>query len=170
MGTIARDRLVALFEERLAAERLSVRLYESVQLKLSAGERAWLPEVVPALDDCRREEVEHVAWLEARLRELGVEPAPAASDAGLLALEKRGLFRLILAPEEGLARTLHALLGAELLDHAAWHSLGELAGDAGDEALRLELNRRAWEEGVHVELARELVDRIEREARAPRAA
>lgn len=153
------ERVVDYLAERLAFERFGVRLYDALLARLEEAEGPELQAVAALLRPQREAEREHAAWLEGQLAALGASSHPASARAALSREEMRGLGHVVLEGEGPLPHLLHALLAAELVDHAGWDLLVALADEAHDaEALR-ELRRRRDEEAHHLALCRELAER-----------
>jgi len=169
MPTLTRaqeEKLARLLAERLAAERLAVRLYEAAAAKAEDPRAAASGELQALVRLHLALELEHVSFLEGRMRALGLDPAAPEERELESELAQRGLFDLILRAQEPLARTLPALLGAGMLDHAGWHALVVFANETGDVEARDAFRRRLWEEHEHLERLRAIVSagRVRREA------
>lgn len=155
-----RDRLIDLLGERLALERIVVRLYDKLLARMSANQDPWIRGRVREMQVHRAEQQEHAEWLEAQIRALGGDPHELAQRARLLPIEAMGIERLLLAEERPIMELLHALLAAELADNAGWDLLCELADEAGDREARRELKKRLREEEDHLFFVRETVARL----------
>ena len=140
------ERVVDYLAERLAFERDSVRLYDAL---LEQVQEAPEPELR-----------EHASWLQAQLEELGAGSHPATARAELSREETRGFAQVILERKAPLPHLLHALLAAELVDHAGWDLLVALADEAQDGEAQRALHRRRDEEARHLALCRELAERF----------
>ncbi|MBF5043127.1 hypothetical protein FGE12_12080 [Aggregicoccus sp. 17bor-14] len=154
------ERVVDYLAERLAFERGGVRLYEAL---LEHVEEAPEPEVRALATLLRRqrdEEREHVTWLQAQLEALGAGSHPHSARAELSREETRGLAHVILEGHAPLPHLLHALLAAELVDHAGWDLLVALADEAHDMEAQRALRQRRDEEARHLALCRELAERF----------
>lgn len=126
--------LIDKLGERLAFERMGVRLYEAVLAKASVLEfgDADLTEVLRQIRD---EEAEHMSVLVEALEHLGADPTsqtPCADVAGVTAM---GVMQVLTDPRTNLAQSLNALLTVELTDNAAWELLIDLAEAAGHDAI-----------------------------------
>jgi rubrerythrin len=154
------ERVVDYLAERLAFERSGVRLYDAVLERLREAEEPEARALQPLLQRQRDEEQEHVRWLQGQLETLGAGPHPMSARAQLSYEETRGLAHVILESTAPLPHLLHALLAAELVDHAGWDLLVALADEAKDGEAQRELHRRRDEEAQHLALCRELAERF----------
>ena len=154
------ERVVDYLAERLAFERSGVRLYEAVLVRVREADEPEVRALAPLLERQRDEEREHVAWLQAQLQGLGAGSHPTSARAQLSQEETRGFAHVILETEAPLPHLLHALLAAELVDHAGWDLLVALADEAQDGEAQRELHRRRDEEARHLALCRELAERF----------
>lgn len=113
--------------ERLAFERTGVRLYEALIAKceaLAAAPRA--AEMLPPLDQLRRirdEEAQHFEMVVEAIGTLGGDATAETPSADLVGIECAGLLQVVADPRTTLSQSLHAVLGAELSDNAAWELL-----------------------------------------------
>lgn len=163
--------LGASLRERLAFERLAVRVYEAAIAKLEhAPEPREVRELASTLRASREQERSHAAWLEERLRELGQDPFAPEIEALSASLESLGICGVILSPHESLARTFHALVGFEILDAAGWRRLVELAEGAVPAEASLAARVRLWEEQEHEGTAAAVVRALAGTERPARAA
>ena len=154
------ERVVDYLAERLAFERSGVRLYDALLERVQEAREPEVRALAPLLARQRDEEREHVGWLQEQLEALGAGSHPESARAQLSREETRGLAHVILEARAPLPHLLHALLSAELVDHAGWDLLVALADEAHDaEALRA-LTRRRDEESRHLALCRELAERF----------
>ncbi len=101
------DTLAALLAERLAFERLGLRLHGAAIAKAEHAPTL-AGELLPLLAGRLAEEGEHVRWLEERLRELGRDPAAALETARVDGLYDFGLApRRFECPQLGTNRRKH---------------------------------------------------------------
>jgi rubrerythrin len=154
------ERVVDYLAERLAFERSGVRLYDALLERVREAEEPEVLSLVPLLERQRDEEHEHVTWLQGQLEGLGAGPHPMSARAQLSYEETRGFAHVILETGAPLPHLLHALLAAELVDHAGWDLLVALADEAQDGEAQRELHRRRDEEARHLALCRELAERF----------
>ena len=154
------ERVVDYLAERLAFERESVRLYDALLTQVQEAREPEVRALAQLLARQRDEEREHVSWLQAQLEALGAGPHPESARAALSREETRGLAHVILEGNAPLPHLLHALLAAELVDHAGWDLLVALADEAQDAEAQRALHRRRDEEARHLALCRELAERF----------
>ncbi|HZU82554.1 MAG TPA: hypothetical protein VE987_06545 [Polyangiaceae bacterium] len=146
-----REKLIDLLSERLAFERASVRLYDTILERLDAsdGVVAFREEIQHNRDN----EKEHEEWLETQIRHLGGDADAKTEMAELVERESIGIEQVVTG-DQLLPHVMHALLAAELVDNAGWELLMELADDADDGDAREEFRKRLHEEEDHLLFAR----------------
>lgn len=140
--------------ERLAFERMGVRLYEALMDKLDAGD---LFEGGPSradLEHIRREEGQHFVMLEESIRQQGGDPTVLTPCADLAGVESMGLHHVVVDPRTTLAQGLHAILVAELADNAGWELLIEVARHVGAEDLARRFQQAHDDEQQHLRMVR----------------
>jgi bacterioferritin (cytochrome b1) len=147
-----REKLIDMLCERLAFERASVRLYDTILGRL---ERAGGPgdPVRTEMARYRGQEKEHAEWLERCIRDLGGDADAKTEMAQLVERESKG-FEHVIETDELLPHAMHALLAAELVDNAGWELLIELADDADDRPAREAFRARLHEEEDHLAFVR----------------
>jgi bacterioferritin (cytochrome b1) len=154
LAAFDRDKVIDLLQERLAFERTAVALHDA--LLAAIRQDVLLARGRERLAAIRAEEHEHVRWLEHQLRGLGAEPGERTHLVRLSEAESSGLVRAVLDEGRAPADLVHTLLAAELLDHAGWNALAQLASEAHDEEAYEELRRRLHEESEHLSFLRTL--------------
>lgn len=154
------ERVVDYLAERLAFERASVRLYDALLERVQEAQEPEVRALAPLLERHRDEEREHVHWLQGQLEALGAGSHPASARAELSREETRGFAQVFLDGKAPLPHLLHALLAAELVDHAGWDLLVALADEAQDGEAQRALHPRRDEEARHLALCRELAERF----------
>jgi hypothetical protein len=156
-----RGHLLALLSERHAFEVAAVPLYEMILARVRRARDPEITRLALKLAQHRDQEREHRDWTESVIRSFGATPQASPELAELVRREARGIEQVI-ADDREIAHLFHALLGAELMDHAGWSLLLELAKNAGDRRAIPELERRRDEEEQHLAFAREVVASLTR--------
>jgi hypothetical protein len=152
--------LVDKLGERLAFERLGVRLYESLIDKWSvfAGQAARLGDGDSTVEvDLRRiqaEELLHVDVVRRALVAMGADPTALTPSADLVGTAMHGILQVVTDPRTSLLGSLEALLIAELADNAGWELLIGMALELGQEELAQEFVRALAEEREHLRRVR----------------
>lgn len=143
-----RERLVDLLCERLAFERASVRLYNTIlgTIDESGGAFAAFSDEMQRFRD---QEEEHEHWLERCVLDLGGDPTVRTEMVQLVQRESRGIEEVV-ERHDCVPHAMHALLAAELVDNAGWELLVELADDADDSDAREAFRKRLHEEEDHL--------------------
>jgi rubrerythrin len=163
MEALTGDRAHVLIDklgERLAFERGGVRLYESLLIKCEAA-----PEILPegALERLRHfrdEEAQHFALLAQALQDIGADPTAQTPCADLVGVESMGLMQAITDPRTNVLQSLHVVLDAELLDHAGWEMLIELAEGMGQDELAGRFQQALKQEDEHLQSVRQWVTEL----------
>lgn len=140
--------------ERLAFERMGVRLYAALLDKLEAGD---VFEGGPSREDLehiRSEEAQHFLMLEKSIREQGGDPTVLTPCANLAGVESMGVHHAVVDPRTSLAQALHAILVAELTDNAGWELLIEFARHVGAEDLSRRFESALEQEREHLRMVR----------------
>lgn len=121
--------LVNKLGERLAFERAGVRLYEALIRKCMALQDGSAPFEIPMgqLQKFRNDEEKHFHLLVQALENVGADPTAQTPDADATGVAGMGLVKVIADPRSTILQSLDAMLMAELMDHAAWHVLIDLA-------------------------------------------
>lgn len=153
LAEINRAKLVEVLSERLAFERLGVRLYDQLLARLADAEPA-IARMRPRVEQQRDEEREHVAWLEAQLGHLDGGGAGGGRRVALVQTESQGLAHVVGDGASTVAEAFHALWAAELADAGGWELLVGLAEAADDAPAVDEFARRRDTERLHVAFLR----------------
>ena len=161
LAEINRDKLIDVLDERLAFERVSLRLYDAIIARVAHEEPA-IRRMLPRLEDQRAEEREHASWLERQLVRLEADPTRQQRRARVAELETHGLEQVIVTADATVGEMMHALGIAELADEAGWRLLVELARDAGDLPAVEELEHRRAAEEAHVGFAQRALRELAR--------
>lgn len=162
--------------ERAAFERGGTRLYDSLLVKFrnagsgngsskssgkGKGSGTSMGSVPNGMTEARvleirKDEAAHFALASECIERLGGDPTAETPSADLVSVETLGFVQAISDARTSLGQSLHVLLAAELIDHAAWELLIELARGVGQdkqiprfqEALRAEQGHlrdiRSW--------------------------
>jgi rubrerythrin len=147
--------------ERAAFERGGTRLYDAILAKFQAltdgaGSAAELPSgiSIAELSRIRAQEADHFRLVSGSIEELGADPTAATPSADLVGMESTGLLQAVSDPRTGLADCLHAALAAELIDHAGWELLIEMADQMSSARLADRFRAARREEEDHLRLVR----------------
>lgn len=140
--------------ERLAFERMGVRLYEALYNKCET-----LGETVPGptLEEIQRigrDELEHLLMVNRTITELGGDPtveSPCADVAGVTSL---GIMQVLTDPRTSVTQCLQAMLTAELTDNDGWRLLIQLADNFGFDEVKTEFESALANEVVHLQNVR----------------
>ncbi len=140
--------------ERLAFERMGVRLYEALMDKLENGEAFEGGPSREDLEHIRREEGEHFLLLDEVIRAQGGDPTMMTPCANLAGVESMGVHSVVVDPRTTLAQGLHAILVVELADHAGWELLLELTRHIGALDLTRRFQHALEQEQEHLRMVR----------------
>lgn len=140
--------------ERLAFERMGVRLYQALCDKLEGGDGFPGGPSAGELEHIRREEAQHFLLLDEVIRQQGGDPTTMTPCADLVGVESMGVHHVVVDPRTTLAQGLHAILVAELADNAGWELLVELARHVGVEDAARRFQHALDEEQEHLRMVR----------------
>jgi bacterioferritin (cytochrome b1) len=158
-----RGQVIDVLMERLAFERAGVRLYDRIVDVIAESGNPAVQVMLGQMRENRDQEWEHAEWLERQVQALGGDPEVETERSRLVQIESSGLEELVLDSNDTVIPHLfHALYAAELVDHAGWDLLVELADDADDDAAKKEFKKRLREEEEHVVFVRKAVERFAR--------
>ena len=162
LAQVNRPKLLELLRERLAFERASVKLYDEIIAKLrQLPPDSGMDRVAEQLATIRDKEMEHEQWLATQISLFGGDPDELTPRVQLVEIESRGIGEIV-STDPNLSHMFHALLMAELGDHAGWELLLELADFADDPLARQEFGMRLQEEDRHLLFVQELVENLAR--------
>ena len=152
--------------ERLAFERMGVRLYEALLNKCETlGESS----PGPTLEDIRHigsEELDHFLMLNEAIEELGGDPTVESPSADIAAVASMGIMQVLTDPRSSVPQCLQVLLTAELTDNAGWELLIELASNLGYDEMREQFETALAHEEEHLQNVRDwLSDSVMEKAR-----
>ncbi|MGH8226745.1 MAG: ferritin-like domain-containing protein [Steroidobacteraceae bacterium] len=135
--------------ERAAFERGGTRLYDSLLVKLrnagssngsgkGKGKGTSTGSVPNGMTEARvleirKDEAAHFALASECIERLGGDPTAETPSADLVSVETLGFVQAISDARTSLGQSLHVVLAAELIDHAAWELLIELARGVGQD-------------------------------------
>lgn len=149
--------LLDKLSERLAFERMGVRLYEALLNKCETlGESS----PGPTLDDVRRigsEELEHFLMLNETITDLGGDPTLESPSADIAGVASMGIMQVLTDPRSSVTQCLQVLLTAELTDNAGWELLIELASNLGYDDMREQFETALAHEEEHLQNVRDWV-------------
>lgn len=161
--------LLDKLSERLAFERMGVRLYEALLNKCETlGEST----PGPTLDDVKRigtEELEHFLMLNQTITDLGGDPTVESPSADIAGVASMGIMQVLTDPRSSVPQCLQALLTAELTDNAGWELLIELTSGLGYDDMRQQFETALVHEEEHLQNVRDwlsdcVLDRAQIEA------
>lgn len=150
--------------ERLAFERMGVRLYESL---LSKYDVFGSFEDGPSRDDLQQmllQEHSHFRLLVEAVIKVGGDPTVMTPAADVAATLSRGVMDVLVDPRTTFAQSLEAILVAELVDNEAWDGLIELAEQRNDAELVSQFRAALADEVVHLERVRSWIAASQRRA------
>lgn len=140
--------------ERLAFERVGVRLYEGALSKLDVhGSWEGGPSrelLTKILDD----ELGHFALLNEAMEKMGADPTAMTPSADLSAVISMGVPAAISDARTNLRQCTEALLVAELTDNASWELLIDLARGLGHDSLADRFQQALDAEAEHLLLVK----------------
>jgi len=149
--------LLDKLSERLAFERMGVRLYEALFNKCQAlGEST----PGPSLEDIRHigaEELDHFLMLNETITDLGGDPTVESPSADIAAVASIGILQVLTDPRSSVPQCLQAMLTAELTDNAGWEMLIELTGTLGYDDMRERFETALGNEEEHLQNVRNWV-------------
>jgi hypothetical protein len=147
--------LLDKLSERLAFERMGVRLYEALLNKCEAlGES----KPGPSLEEIRHigsEELDHFLMLNEAITDLGGDPTVESPSADIAAVASMGIMQVLTDPRSSVPQCLQALLTAELTDNAGWELLIELSSGLGYEEMQGQFETALAHEEEHLQNVRD---------------
>jgi len=147
--------LLDKLSERLAFERMGVRLYEALFNKCETlGETS----PGPTLEDIRHigtEELDHFLMLNETITDLGGDPTVESPSADIAAVASMGIMQVLTDPRSSVPQCLQALLTAELTDNAGWELLIEMASTLGYDEMREKFETALTHEEEHLQNVRD---------------
>jgi bacterioferritin (cytochrome b1) len=149
--------LLDKLSERLAFERMGVRLYEALLNKCETlGESS----PGPTLEQIRHiggEELDHFLMLNETITDLGGDPTVESPSADIAAVASMGIMQVLTDPRSSVPQCLQALLTAELTDNAGWELLIELTSSLGYDEMREQFETALANEEEHLQNVRDWV-------------
>jgi rubrerythrin len=152
-----RAKLIDLLAARLAFERASGALYDTIVAILEESDDSFVGQLIPAMREYRDEERERAGWLAQLIRSLGGDPEEATAMSALVETELSGLVKVARGGDRDVSHLFHTLLTASLADTAGWQLLVTLAAEAGDEPMRAPLAGFFGREQDHLDFLRSVV-------------
>jgi bacterioferritin (cytochrome b1) len=141
--------------ERLAFERMGVRLYEAFLNKCETlGEQQPGP-TLAEVKQIGTEELAHFLMLNDTITELGGDPTIESPSADIAAVASMGIMQVLTDPRSSIPQSLQALLTAELTDNAGWELLIELASNLGHDEMREQFETALGHEEEHLQKVRD---------------
>lgn len=147
--------------ERLAFERSSARLYDSLVAKLRAVQGDDGDELLPMelVLRIRDQEVEHFALLGYAIDRLGGDSTAQTPGADLAGIESAGWLHAVADPRTTVLQSLHAVLIAEMADQHGWEMLLALACAHKRESLLTDCQLAAQQEAQHLQYLKSWIER-----------
>ncbi|QBQ53666.1 ferritin-like domain-containing protein [Nitrosococcus wardiae] len=146
--------LIDKLGERLAFERTGARLYEYLITKCQAVQ-ADSQLSIDTLRRFRDEEERHFKIVARALESLGADPTAQTPGADVSAVASMGVLQVISDPRTSVAQSMEAILTAELVDHAGWELLIQLADKMGLDEMVIDFRTALAEEDNHLRQIRE---------------
>ncbi|HYD80153.1 MAG TPA: ferritin-like domain-containing protein [Paucimonas sp.] len=137
--------------ERLAFERTGTRLYDALIAKFEVLGDGGSAADIASLEKIREDEARHFAVVADAIESLGGDPTAETPSADLAGMESLGLLQVLTDPRTTFAQSLHAILIAEMSDHAGWEMLIALADEHQQASLVTEFTVALNEERDHLE-------------------
>ena len=153
-------KVIDFLTERLSFERVGVQLYDAVLDRMVGSTDPEVRGMVRTMKEYRDQENAHVDWLVEQIRACGGDPFAESEMSALAARESRGIESVILDGENDISHLFHALLAAELADHAGWELLVAIADEAGDRDAKKQFKKRMHEEETHLRFVQHAVERF----------
>jgi rubrerythrin len=138
--------------ERLAFERTGTRLYDALIAKFDALGDSGASVGIDELRKIRADEARHFAIVADAIESLGGDPTAETPCADIAGVESLGLMQVLTDPRTSFAQSLHAILVAEMTDHAGWEMLIALADEHQQGSLIPEFTVARNEEREHLDL------------------
>lgn len=147
--------LLDKLSERLAFERMGVRLYEALFNKCQAlGETTPGP-TIDEIKQIGKEELDHFLMLNETITALGGDPTVESPSADVAGVASMGIMQVVTDPRSSVPQCLQALLTAELTDNAGWELLIELASNLGYDDMRQQFETALQHEEEHLQNVRD---------------
>ncbi|CAI10102.1 ferritin-like domain-containing protein [Aromatoleum aromaticum] len=151
LGARKPEVLVDKLGERLAFERIGVRLYQALMDKAAALARQQrMPFSVDDLQRLRDDELAHMHVLASALDSLGADSTAQTPAAAVSAVAISGLMQVLTDPRTTLVHCLEAMLIAELADDASWELLISLTAEADQDQFLPQFRSARDNEKAHV--------------------
>jgi ferritin-like metal-binding protein YciE len=149
--------LIDKLGERLAFERMGVRLYDALLSKHAAYGGFDGGPSKGDLELFRSEELEHFRLLERAIEGLGGDPTVITPSANVVAVASQGIMAVLVDARTNLKQSLEAILVAELADRDSWDGLIALARSAGQKEMARSFEKALSEEENHLRKVRSWV-------------
>jgi hypothetical protein len=140
--------------ERLAFERMGVRLYDALLTKLEAYGGFDGGPSKGDLESLRGEELAHFHLLKRSITGLGSDPTAITPSANVVAVASQGISAVLADARTNLKQSLEAILVAELADRDSWEGLIALAREAGQKDMTRAFEQALAEEEEHLRKVR----------------
>jgi bacterioferritin (cytochrome b1) len=146
--------------ERLAFERMGVRLYKALIRKCEMDPMRHESVDLYRLQQICDEELEHMLLLKKAMEDVGADPTATTPGADSMAVASMGFVQVLNDPRTSVSQCLEAILIAELADKDGWNLLIDLTREMGDQNLLAQFQRAMAEEETHVVDVRNLLKEL----------
>jgi hypothetical protein len=140
--------------ERIAFERVSVRLCEALITKFEAFGGFEGGPGRGELDQVIQKKYEHFRLLQEAIQNAGCDPTVLTPSADLYLTMLRGIVDVVVDPRTTFAQCLEALLVIELVENDAWEALSDLAQQSSEPELARLFEAAGVVEGDHLDAVR----------------
>lgn len=152
--------LIDKLGERLAFERMGVRLYKALIRKCEMDPMRHESVDLYRLQEICDEELEHMLLVKKAMEDVGADPTATTPGADSMAVASMGFVQVLNDPRTSVSQCLEAILIAELADKDGWNLLIDLTREMGDQNLLAQFQRAMAEEETHVVDVRNLLKEL----------
>lgn len=146
--------LLDKLSERLAFERMGVRLYEALLNKCEALGETLPGPTLEEIQEIGSEELDHFILINDTIAGLGGDPTVESPCADVIGVASMGIMQVLTDPRTTIPQCLSAMLTAELTDNAGWELLIELAESLGYDEMKTEFETCLQHEERHLQNVR----------------
>ncbi|HEY3581366.1 MAG TPA: ferritin-like domain-containing protein [Pyrinomonadaceae bacterium] len=146
--------LLDKLSERLAFERMGVRLYEALFNKCEALGETLPGPTLEEIQEIGSEELDHFILINDTIAGLGGDPTVESPCADVIGVASMGIMQVLTDPRTTIPQCLSAMLTAELTDNAGWELLIELAESLGYDEMKTEFETCLQHEERHLQNVR----------------
>lgn len=141
--------LIDKIGERIAFERMGIRLYEALIAKLTSLQVT--PSTLDILKNFQKEEGLHLNIVTEAMLIIGGDPTAETPCADITAVASAGILKVITDPRTNAAQSFQALLAAELIDTSSWELLIILVEKTKNVNLLNNFRQAYAQESIHQE-------------------